>query len=1042
VVLDNFEDISGWTAFASGQSELVLSQDQDGDRKAMRLDFDFHGGGGFVVARKEFPLEIPESYSFSFHIRGTAADNIFEFKLVDESNRNVWRYREETFHFPAERHPLRIRNSQIEFAWGPQGGGVPTRAAAIEFVIAAGNGGKGSVWIDTLCFQDDTYRSTPQVLASSAQPDHDPQNIVHPSDRSSWRSAVSNNPEWLLIDFQEKREFGGLVVHWEKEFRGRVFDIRVSTDGHAWSTAYSTTQGDCERSYIYLPHTSSRFIRIDLHRSVEGRGFGIRSVEVKPHDFSRSVNQFFQNIAREHPAGWFPKYLLGIQTYWTPIGTGEGEGQALLNEEGMVEVDKGAFSIAPFLYADGRLVTWSDATRGQELMRGYLPIPSSEWKTENLVLKTTAFAAGELGKSILHVTYRLENVAGSRQSVTLFAAILPFQVTPTWQNWRSFGGVSPIRELSFRRGAVHVNGEKTVIPLTPADGFGAAPFAEGPITSTLMNGRLPQKNEIRDEFGFGSGAFRFDLELEAGSAQEVVLAIPFGFLGESSVYPVEAMSSSVSASEKLEREVKNWKATLDTLQITLPTQAQSIFDAFRTSAAHILINRDGPALHPGPRRYNRSWIRDGAIMGAALLRIGLSDPIRDFIRWYSKYQKDDGNIPDCVDREGTEWLPEFDAYGEFIYAVMEHYRFTGDKGFLEEMWPASAKALAFMEGLRSRRLTAEYRRPEKRACYGLLPESMSHEGYMAHPVHAYWDDFWGLRGFRDAAAISEILGNHAEANRLFKVADGFSEDLRASLKATIARHKIDFVPGSVEFGDFDPTATSVAINLLNQLDLLPPAETGNTFDKYLAVFRERASGRVDWNNYSAYEIRIIGALVRLGRRDEAMELTRFMLADRRIPCWNQWPEISWRDPSGPSFIGDLPHTWISGEYILAIRTMFAYEREEDDSLVLAAGIVEDWLADGFEVGVENLPTYYGNLSYSLSRNSGDTLHLKLEGDLTIPPGGIVVKPPLPGPIRRVEVNGSAVREFTANSFTCRECPAEAVVKFQLLSLTPPGLPLT
>jgi hypothetical protein len=94
-----------------------------------------------------------------------------------------------------------------------------------------------------------------------------------------------------------------------------------------------------------------------------------------------------------------------------------------------------------------------------------------------------------------------------------------------------------------------------------------------------------------------------------------------------------------------------------------------------------------------------------------------------------------------VDSEGTEWLPEFDAYGEFIYAVMEHYRFTGDKGFLEEMWPASAKALAFMEGLRSRRLTAEYRRPEKRACYGLLPESMSHEGYMAHPVHAYWDDF-------------------------------------------------------------------------------------------------------------------------------------------------------------------------------------------------------------------------------------------------------------------------------------------------------------
>ncbi len=64
-----------------------------------------------------------------------------------------------------------------------------------------------------------------------------------------------------------------------------------------------------------------------------------------------------------------------------------------------------------------------------------------------------------------------------------------------------------------------------------------------------------------------------------------------------------------------------------------------------------------------------------------------------------------------------------------------------------------------METLRSQRLTPEYQTPEKRACYGLLPESMSHEGYMAHPVHAYWDDFWALRGFKDAAAMAEILGD-------------------------------------------------------------------------------------------------------------------------------------------------------------------------------------------------------------------------------------------------------------------------------------------
>jgi hypothetical protein len=160
-----------------------------------------------------------------------------------------------------------------------------------------------------------------------------------------------------------------------------------------------------------------------------------------------------------------------------------------------------------------------------------------------------------------------------------------------------------------------------------------------------------------------------------------------------------------------------------------------------------------------------------------------------------------------------------------------------------------------------------------------------------------------------------------------------------------------------------------------------------------------------------------------------MELTRFMLADRRILVWNQWPEISWRDPLGPSFIGDLPHTWISGEYILAVCTLFAYEREADESLVIAAGVAEEWLKDGFPVGVRGLPTYYGKLSYSLRLEGEDTLRLTLEGDLKMPRGGIVVQPPLPRPIRQVEVNGRALTEFTTDTFTCRECPAEVVVRF-------------
>jgi hypothetical protein len=382
-----------------------------------------------------------------------------------------------------------------------------------------------------------------------------------------------------------------------------------------------------------------------------------------------------------------------------------------------------------------------------------------------------------------------------------------------------------------------------------------------------------------------------------------------------------------------------------------------------------------------------------------------------------------------VDREGAEWLPEFDAYGQLLFAVMEYYRFTGDKAFLEEMRPAVRKTVAYLEHLRSSRLTDAYRTADKRACYGLLPESMSHEGYMAHPVHAYWDDFWAIRGLADAAWLESELGNAEEASRCAALHDALSEDVRASLSATIARHGIDFVPGSVEFGDFDPTATSNAIGLLDLLHLMPPAETHNTFDKYLAGFRERTGGTLEWNNYTAYEIRIIGALVRLGRRRDALDVAAFMLSDRRIPPWNQWPEITWRDQRSPSFMGDLPHTWISAEYILSVCSMFAYERESDRSLVLAAGMSPEWLEDGFEVAVEGLATYYGKISYALRLENQDTLHLNLGEGISVPPGGIVVRPPLAQPIRAVKINGRTSDSFTDDSFTISECPAAVIVRF-------------
>ncbi len=1020
-ILDDFEDLSGWTAIASGQARLALSPERGRHGGAMRLDFDFRGGGGFVVARKLFDLSLPENYAFGFGIRGIGPSNIFEFKLVDASNQNVWRWRKDVFELPADWLDLRIKSSQIAFAWGPVGGGTARDIAAIEFVVAAGPGGQGSLWIEELRLTDTSYYLTPLVEATTALPGCEPRHVCDPSPATGWRSAPTDQPQRLLIDFQAEREYGGLAIRWEPERRPRSLAIRLSCDGHAWQTCLATDQGVGEETYVYLPDATSRYVALDLVPDTGREGVGIQCVEIQPYDFSRSLNDFLAAIAKRARPGLYPKYFLGHQTYWTPVGTGEDVTQALFNEEGMVEVDKGSFSIEPFLFADGRLISWADAGITQRLERGDLPLPSSDWRAGDLRLCTTAFATGACGASSLFIRYRIANDADMARPVSLFAAIRPFQVTPTWQHWQHFGGVSPITELAYEHGAVRVNRGKRIIPLNTPSGFGAATFDQGPITDALRSGELPARDRVNDPFGYASGALRFDLDLPARSEHEVFLAIPFGDWTPERAADWPTDQDGV---EQFARAVSDWQAKLDVLDIQLSPRAAGVVETLKTAAAHILINRDGPALQPGPRRYSRAWIRDGALMGAALARVDYPRAGRDFIRWYAGFQTPDGNLPDCADRDGQEWLPEFDSWGELIFAVMDHYRFSGDQDVLAEMWPAVLKSVDYLERLRDRRLTPEYRTEAKRAYYGLLPESMSHEGYMAHPVHAYWDDFWAVRGFKDAAEMAAILGEPNQAQRIAALRDAFRETLYASLDRVIAERGIDFVPGSVEFADFDPSATAIAIAIADELHKLPRPAIEQTFEKYLIGFRERTRPDANWANYTAYEIRIIAALVRLGWRHEAHKLLDFFLADRRIRPWNQWPEISWRDPLGPSFIGDMPHSWIGAEYILAVRSLFAYEREADHSLVIAAGVPGDWLEDDGEVRVRDLPTHHGKLSFGLRRETPHTLRLTLAGDLVVPSGGILVMPPLARPLVEVRIDGRPGAAFGPDWVRCDTCPAD------------------
>src|SRR3546814_9425161 len=67
--------------------------------------------------------------------------------------------------------------------------------------------------------------------------------------------------------------------------------------------------------------------------------------------------------------------------------------------------------------------------------------------------------------------------------------------------------------------------------------------------------------------------------------------------------------------------------------------------------------------------------------------------------------------------------------------------------------------------------------------------------------------------------------------------------------------------------------------------------------------------------------------------------------------------------------------------------MFAYGRDADDSIVLAAGIPVEWF-EGDGEAIHGLRTPQGELGYSLRRD-GDALVLEVAGGVDVPAGGLV-----------------------------------------------------
>jgi len=812
----------------------------------------------------------------------------------------------------------------------------------------------------------------PEIVEINLYAPEDAASVREPGRLAALGHAAVSVPEGesITVDFGAVRSPLGALIEWGETY-GTLFSTHLSDDGENFREMGRIETGDGGSDSFWWRSTTSRYFRLTVHKASAPGGAVINELKLRILNKDRMPIGQLERAAQSGRSELYPQSLLGRQVYWTALGEFDQGEQALLDEYGDLEPRRGSPQITPLVRVGGALHGAPGCVSVKHtLAEGSLPIASVVWSVQGLELNTTAFA--HAGHAI--VEHRLVNRSDAARRGALVLAVRPVQINPYWQH----GGHSPITEIAVDGDEVWIDGRLYAAFSRAPDAAPVADFDDGDVVRLIETGPRQTSRRAHSTSGLASAACEFTFSLQPGESMSIEVVAP---MRDGVVRPAEMGFDALR-----NRVRRAWRKKLGPRRIVVGDREVS--DTLEAQIAFILVNATRFAFKPGPRNYDRTWIRDGAAQAQALLWAGLVDEAKRYVLWYAERIYPSGLAPPILNVDGTVNRGygsdiEYDAQGEFVSIAAEVHRIARDGAFLEAVYEPVIRATRFIETLVAQTNAAHD--PTSRF-YGLVAPSISHEGY-SKPSFSYWDDYFALSAFRNCEYLAREIGDQATAAHARAQGEAFAASLTRSIRMTAAAMKTNVVPGSADREDVDPPSTSVAFEPCRVDDALPAELVGATYDRaaerVASICAPGFSG-----NYSPYELRNLNAFVSLGRFDDTFRQLAKMMDSRRPRGWRGWAEVVWGELRAPDYIGDMPHTWIAAEFFTAVRRMLA--REDGGALELFRGAPDGWWKNG-GVTLNGLPTAFGVLNLKARRGrSQATVELALSGP---PPQRITMRYP-------------------------------------------------
>jgi hypothetical protein len=698
----------------------------------------------------------------------------------------------------------------------------------------------------------------------------------------------------------------------------------------------------------------------------------------------------------------------------------------------------------------------------QRLLKGWLPMVISEWLDREIEYQQTAFVAPLTGSA--HPVLKLQ---ANEDAV----AILRFRLRNTTEGAKRaqlWLAVSPQEELYLRENMLLARGR--VVPAEPvARQWRVQPY-EAPCLRCAMqtagDGLFSVAPYALDGEGSRSipSALLYSIELAGGEAAELSILLPFNAYVRQSDWVAVA---GLDVRAKMQETVAHWESYVGSgAQLDLPDAL--LADLHRAVRAHVAITADRePATGlfevPAATWFYRACGNEACWQINMLEQAGHHDRAAAYLETYLQTQglaALDGDFSssegafqgadiDGLDELGRPRMRQSFGYnldhGFILEALANHYRYTGDRAWLERAAPYLLAGCQFV--VRERQHT-RVEGPDGQPVpgWGLLPAGHledNHEWRQWFAVNA--------RAFAGMRATAEVLAKigHPEAGRLASEAEAYRQDIRRAAQRGMVETPVmrlldgRYVPHiptraglrGREWGWFREAAYG-ALHLLEGGVYAPeePEMTWLLQDLEDNLFVSRQWGRpVDLEKYwfSHGGVTIQANLMDLAidylRRGQIEHGLRALFNNvgaslyPDVRAFTEHPVTELGHGVGPFY-----KTPDEAKSLVWLRAFLLHEQGE--RLWLAPGAPRAWYAPGQHFGVDRAATFFGPVTYRVEAGRKQ-VDVEIAVPRRRPPAEILLRLRRPdhAPMQEVTVNGQPHADFDPQAEAVRLVAPQGVI---------------